>query len=151
MYEYLDYTSPLDYFNDVVSTYNADKLTHKKIVINEMAGSIYDPDVDLPSDNIIIINPNFKTKFSLPFRKFHELQHVLNGEQHKTYAFSPLAKNDAEISANAYAFKMLADFYFDENTDRYSKLYDFMAYFGIPMSLESAVLKNICNRNEEFS
>jgi len=54
-----------------------------------------------------------------------------------------LAKNDAEISANAYAFKMLADFYFDENTDRYSKIYDFMAYFGIPMSLESAVLKNI--------
>ena len=143
MYEYLDYTSPLDYFNDVVSTYNADKLTHKKIVITEMAGSIYDPDVALPSDNIIIINPNFKTKFSLPFRKFHELQHILNGEQHKTYAFSPLAKNDAEISANAYAFKMLANFYFDENTDRYSKLYDFMAYFGIPMSLESAVLKNI--------
>ncbi|GMA67682.1 hypothetical protein GCM10025884_13090 [Leuconostoc gelidum subsp. gelidum] len=54
-----------------------------------------------------------------------------------------MAKNDAEISANAYAFKMLADFYFDENTDRYSKIYDFMAYFGIPMSLESAVLKNI--------
>jgi len=51
---------------------------------------------------------------------------VLNGEQHKTYAF-----------------KMLADFYFDEITDRYSKLYDFMAYFGIPMSLESSVLKNI--------
>lgn len=143
MYEYLDYTSPLDYFNDVVSTYNADKLTNKKIVITEMAGSIYDPDVALPSDNIIIINPNFKTKFSLPFRQFYELQHVLNGEQHKTYAFSPLAKNDAEISANSYAFKMLADFYFDENTDRYSKLYDFMAYFGIPMSLESAVLKNI--------
>lgn len=54
-----------------------------------------------------------------------------------------LTKSDAEISANAYAFKTLADFYFDENTDRYSKLYDFMAYFGIPMSLESSVLKNI--------
>ncbi len=54
-----------------------------------------------------------------------------------------VVKYTAEISANAYAFKMLADFYFDKNTDRYSKLYDFMAYFGIPMSLESAVLKNI--------
>ena len=143
MYEYLDYTSPLDYFNDVVVQYNVDRPKHTKIIIAEMAGSVYDPDVALPSDNTIIINPNFKTKFSLPFRKFHELQHILTGEQHKTYAFSPLAKNDAEISANAYAFKMLADFYFDENTDRYSKLYDFMAYFGIPMSLESAVLKNI--------
>ena len=143
MYEYLDYTSPLDYFDDVIAHYNADKIYLEKIIVAEMAGSIYDPDVALPSDNTIIINPNFKTKFSLPFRKFHELQHILNGEQHKTYAFSPLAKSDAEISANAYAFKMLADFYFDENTDRYSKLYDFMAYFGIPMSLESAVLKNI--------
>ncbi|WP_257641344.1 ImmA/IrrE family metallo-endopeptidase, partial [Leuconostoc gasicomitatum] len=138
-----DYTSPLDYFNDVVVQYNVDRPKHTKIIIAEMAGSIYDPDVALPSDNTIIINPNFKTKFSLPFRKFHELQHILTGDQHKTYAFSPLAKNDAEISANAYAFKMLADFYFDENTDRYSKLYDFMAYFGIPMSLENAVLKNI--------
>ncbi|MBZ5995259.1 hypothetical protein KII97_01895 [Leuconostoc gelidum subsp. gasicomitatum] len=143
MYEYLDYTSPLDYFDDVVAHYNADKIHLEKIIVAEMAGSIYDPDVALPSDNTIIINPNFKTKFSLPFRKFHELQHILNGEQHKTYAFSPLAKSDAEISANAYAFKMLADFYFDENTDRYSKLYDFMAYFGIPLSLESGVLKNI--------
>lgn len=143
MYEYLDYTSPLDYFNDVVVQYNVDRPKHTKIIIAEMAGSIYDPDVALPSDNTIIINPNFKTKFSLPFRKFHELQHILTGEQHKTYAFSPLAKNDAEISANAYALRMLADFYFDENTDRYSKLYDFMAYFGIPMSLENAVLKNI--------
>ncbi|MGY3743673.1 ImmA/IrrE family metallo-endopeptidase [Leuconostoc inhae] len=143
MYEYLDYTSPLDYFDDVIAHYNADKIYLEKIIVAEMAGSIYDPDVALPSDNTIIINPNFKTKFSLPFRKFHELQHILNGEQHKTYAFSPLAKSDAEISANAYAFKMLADFYFDENTDRYSKLYDFMAYFGIPLSLESGVLKNI--------
>ncbi|MGB2577779.1 hypothetical protein ACPUD2_05565 [Leuconostoc mesenteroides subsp. dextranicum] len=143
MYEYLDYTSPLDYFNDVVEDYNVARSNHDRIVITEMNGSIYDPDVALPSDNLIIVNPNFKTKFSLPFRKFHELEHILNGEQHMTYAFSPLAKNDAEISANAYAFKMLADFYFDENTDRYSKLYDFMAYFGIPMSLESAVIKNI--------
>jgi len=143
MYEYLDYTSPLDYFNDVVVQYNLDRPKYTKIIIAEMAGSVYDPDVALPSDNTIIINPNFKTKFSLPFRKFHELQHILTGEQHKTYAFSPLDKNDAEISANAYAFKMLADFYFDENTDRYSKLYDFMAYFGITMSLESSVIKNI--------
>lgn len=143
MYEYLDYTSPLDYFNDVVEDYNIARSNHDKIVITEMNRSIYDPDVALPSDNLIIINPNFKTKFSLPFRKFHELQHILNGEQHKTYAFSPLAKSDAEISANAYAFKMLADFYFDESTDRYSKIYDFMACFGISMSLESAVLKNI--------
>lgn len=143
MYEYLDYTSPLDYFTDVVEDYNVTRSNHNKIVIAEMNGSTYNPDVALPSDNLIIVNPNFKTKFSLPFRKFHELQHILNGEQHKTYAFSPLAKNDAEISANAYAFKMLANFYFDETTDRYSKLHDFMAYFGIPMSLESAVLKNI--------
>lgn len=146
MYEHLNYTSPLDYFNDVIEDYNFARSNHDKIVITEMNGSIYDPDVALPSDNLIIVNPNFKTKFSLPFRKFHELQHILNGEQHKTYVFSPLAKSaksDAEISANAYAFKMLADFYFDENTDRYSKLYDFMAYFGIPMSLESAVIKNI--------
>lgn len=143
MYEYLDYTSPLDYFNDVVEDYNIARSNHDKIVITEMNRSIYAPDVALPSDNLIIINPNFKTKFSLPFRKFHELQHILNGEQHKTYAFSPLAKSDAEISANAYAFKMLADFYFDESTDRYSKIYDFMACFGISMSLESAVLKNI--------
>lgn len=83
------------------------------------------------------------TRFSLPFRKFHELQHILNAEQHMPYAFSPLAKTDAEINANGYAFKMLAEFHFDENTDRYSKLYDFMSYFGIPTSLESAVLKNI--------
>ncbi|WP_273711825.1 ImmA/IrrE family metallo-endopeptidase [Leuconostoc mesenteroides] len=127
----------------MVEDYNVARSNHDKIVITEMNGSRYDPDVTLPFDNLIIVNPNFNTKFSLPFRKFHELQHILNDEQHKTYAFSPLAKNDAEISANAYAFKMLANFYFDETTDRYSKLYDFMAYFGIPMSLESAVLKNI--------
>ncbi|MEX0380882.1 hypothetical protein AB3K25_04280 [Leuconostoc sp. MS02] len=143
MYEYLDYSSPLEYFDDVVAKYNTTRTPDKQIQVIEVSGHDHDPDVASPFDNIIIINPNFKTKFSLPLRKFHELQHVLNGEQHKTYAFSPLAKSDAEISANAYAFKMLADFYFDENTDRYSKLYDFMAYFGIPMSLESGVLKNI--------
>lgn len=143
MYEYLDYSSPLDYFNDVIVQYNSDRPKNKEIIVTDMPGSIYDPDVAIPSENIIIINPNFKTKFSLPFRKFHELQHVLNGEQHKTYAFSPLAKSDAEISANAYAFRMLSNFYFDESTDRYTKLYDFMDYFGIPMSLESVVLKNI--------
>ncbi|KAA8370520.1 ImmA/IrrE family metallo-endopeptidase [Leuconostoc carnosum] len=143
MYEYLDYSSPLEYFEDVVVKYNAERPPNKQITVVEVPGRNHDPDVALPSRHMIVINPNFKTKFSSPFRKFHELQHILTGEQHKTYAFSPLAKNDAEISANAYAFKMLADFYFDENTDRYSKLYDFMAYFGIPMSLESAVLKNI--------
>ncbi|GEB41186.1 ImmA/IrrE family metallo-endopeptidase [Leuconostoc lactis] len=143
MYEYLDYTSPLEFFEDVVIEYNAKRPPDCQIRMFEVCGQESDPDVASPFDNVIIINPNFQTKFSLPFRQFHELQHVLNGEQHKTYAFSPLAKNDAEISANAYAFKMLADFYFDENTDRYSKLYDFMDYFGIPMSLESAVLKNI--------
>ncbi|MGR8824336.1 ImmA/IrrE family metallo-endopeptidase [Leuconostoc mesenteroides] len=143
MHRYLDYTSQLEYFEDTIVQYNAERDNNNQILVVEVLGHSCDPDVALPADNTIIINPNFKTKFSLPFRKFHELQHILNGEQHKTYAFSPLAKNDAEISANAYAFKMLADFYFDENTDRYSKLYDFMAYFGIPMSLESAVIKNI--------
>ncbi|MBC9702884.1 ImmA/IrrE family metallo-endopeptidase [Leuconostoc suionicum] len=143
MHRYLDYTSQLEYFEDTIVQYNAERDNNNQILVVEVLGHSCDPDVALPADNTIIINPNFKTKFSLPFRKFHELQHILNGEQHKTYAFSPLAKNDAEISANAYAFKMLADFYFDENTDRYSKLYDFMAYFGIPMSLESTVLKNI--------
>jgi len=143
MYEYLDYSSPLEYFDDVVVKYNVRRSSNNRINVVEVHGHEYDPDVASPFDNTIIINPNFKTKFSLPFRKFHELQHILNGEQHKTYAFSPLAKNDAEISADAYAFKMLADFYFDENTDRYSKIYDLMAYFGIPMSLESGVLKNI--------
>jgi Domain of unknown function (DUF955). len=143
MHRYLDYTSPLEYFEDTIVQYNAERDNNNQIMVVEVTGHSCDPDVALPADDTIIINPNFKTKFSLPFRKFHELQHILNGEQHKTYAFSPLAKNDAEISANAYAFKMLADFYFDENTDRYSKLYDFMAYFGIPMSLESAVIKNI--------
>lgn len=126
MYEYLDYTSPLEFFEDVVIECNAKRPPDCQIRMFEVCGQESDPDVASPFDNVIIINPNFQTKFSLPFRQFHELQHVLNGEQHKTYAF-----------------KMLANFYFDENTDRYSKLYDFMAYFGIPMSLESAVLKNI--------
>lgn len=90
-----------------------------QIQVIEASGHDNAPDVASPFDNIIIVNPNFKTKFL------------------------PLAKNDAEISTNAYAFKMLADFYLDENTDRYSKLYDFMAYFGISMSLESGVRKNI--------
>lgn len=41
MYEYLDYTSPLDYFNDVVVQYNLDRPKYTKIIIAEMAGSIY--------------------------------------------------------------------------------------------------------------
>ncbi|WP_261656336.1 ImmA/IrrE family metallo-endopeptidase [Leuconostoc holzapfelii] len=123
--------------------YNAKHPPDCQIRLFEVCGQESAPDVASTFNNVIIINPSFRTKFSLPFRQFHELQHVLNGEQHKTYAFSPLAKSDAEISANAYAFKMLADFYFDENTDRYSKLCNFMDYFGIPMSPESAVLKNI--------
>ncbi len=60
----------------MIAHYNADKVNLEKIIVAEMAGSIYDPDVALPSDNTII-NPNCKTKFSLPFRKFHELQHCL--------------------------------------------------------------------------
>lgn len=129
MYEYLDYSSPLEYFDDIVVNFNIKRSINNRINVVEVHSREYDSDVTSPFDNTIIINLNFKTNFSLPFRKFHKLQHILNGEQLKTYAFSPLAKNDAEISDNVYEFKLLAYFYFNEHTDRYSKLYDFMAYF----------------------
>ena len=70
MYEYLDYSSPLEYFEDVVVKYNAERPPNKQITVVEVPGRNHDPDVAFPSRHMIVINPNSRLNFHPLFVNF---------------------------------------------------------------------------------
>lgn len=103
----------------------------KLIVVH---GTTFDADLSNKSKRTVIINPNFNTTFSLPFRIAHELAHVLYGENSKTYLFSPLSKKTEETNANLLGIKLLSDIFFSEytsNTQRWENRFNFIEVFDL--------------------
>lgn len=117
----------------------------KLIVVH---GTIFDADLSNKSKRTVIINPNFNTTFSLPFRIAHELAHVLYGENSKTYLFSPLSKKTEETNANLLGIKLLSDIFFSEytsNTQRWENRFNFIEVFDLhPLThlVERVLLEN---------
>lgn len=117
----------------------------KLIVVH---GTTFDADLSNKSKRTVIINPNFNTTFSLPFRIAHELAHVLYGENSKTYLFSPLSKKTEETNANLLGIKLLSDIFFSEytsNTQRWENRFNFIEVFDLhPLThlVERVLLEN---------
>lgn len=111
-------------------------------------GTTFDADLSNKSKRTVIINPNFNTTFSLPFRIAHELAHVLYGENSKTYLFSPLSKKTEETNANLLGIKLLSDIFFSEytsNTQRWENRFNFIEVFDLhPLThlVERVLLEN---------
>lgn len=111
-------------------------------------GTTFDADLSNKSKRTVIINPNFNTTFSLPFRIAHELAHVLYGENSKTYLFSPLSKKTEETNANLLGIKLLSDIFFSEytsNTQRWENRFNFIEIFDLhPLThlVERVLLEN---------
>lgn len=63
MYEYLDYSSPLEYFDDVIVKYNVERSTHNRINVVEVHGHEYDPDVASPLTIQSSLTPTSKQSF----------------------------------------------------------------------------------------
>lgn len=114
----------------------------------EVRGTTFDADLSNKSKRTVIINPNFNTTFSLPFRIAHELAHVLYGEDSKTYLFSPLSKKTEETNANLLGIKLLSDIFFSEytsNTQRWENRFNFIEVFDLhPLThlVERVLLEN---------
>ncbi|TYC50853.1 ImmA/IrrE family metallo-endopeptidase [Weissella muntiaci] len=100
-----------------------------------------EPDLAIAGDNIIFLNKNYVTSFSIVFRLAHELAHLLYGdlEDQKAYAFSPLSEKYEERRAHYGASKIIASImYFD--VPMYSRNYiNFMGEFGLPSAFEDIV------------
>lgn len=120
-------------FKEVIEELEYKMQTHH-INLLEVHGNSSDADLSNKATRTVIINPNFDTSFSLPFRLAHEMAHVIYGEKSKTYLFSPLSKKNEEIKANIFAIKMLCDLYFVDygsNTQRWENRFNFIELFGL--------------------
>lgn len=114
-------------------------------VLNNRLAELRIKVITLPSDNsnsdmsnikkrVIILNPNFETTFSFPFRIAHEMAHVLYSTGSKTYTFSPLSKKDEEIEANIHGIQILSDIFFGDyytENQRWEYRYRFIELFDL--------------------
>lgn len=121
------------FFKEVIESLEYKMQSHH-INLLEIHGQSSDADLSNKATRTVIINPNFDTSFSLPFRLAHEMAHVLYGEKSKTYLFSPLSKKNEEIKANIFAIRMLCDLYFVDygsNAQRWENRFIFIELFGL--------------------
>ncbi|MCT4404304.1 ImmA/IrrE family metallo-endopeptidase [Leuconostoc falkenbergense] len=93
------------------------------------------PDVAIPRDNTVVMNPNFTTKVSLMYRFSHELSHVLYGDPdaQAVYYFSEYGKRGEERLAHRNAIRMLMSIEMPTNVNT------FMEYYHVPSWLEKDV------------
>lgn len=93
------------------------------------------PDVAIPRDNTVVMNPNFTTKVSLMYRFSHELSHVLYGDPdaQAVYYFSEYSKRGEERLAHRNAIRMLMSIEMPTNVNT------FMEYYHVPSWLEKDV------------
>lgn len=93
------------------------------------------PDVALPRDNTVVMNPNFTTKVSLMYRFSHELSHVLYGDPdaQAVYYFSEYGKRGEERLAHRNAIRVLMSIEMPTNVNT------FMEYYHVPSWLEKDV------------
>lgn len=93
------------------------------------------PDVAIPRDDTVVMNPNFTTKVSLMYRFSHELSHVLYGDPdaQAVYYFSEYGKRGEERLAHRNAIRMLM------SIEMPTSVNTFMEYYHIPSWLEKDV------------
>lgn len=93
------------------------------------------PDVAIPRDDTVVMNPNFTTKVSLMYRFSHELSHVLYGDPdaQAVYYFSEYGKRGEELLAHRNAIRMLMSIEMPTNVNT------FMEYYHVPSWLEKDV------------
>lgn len=93
------------------------------------------PDVAIPRDDTVVMNPNFTTKVSLMYRFSHELSHVLYGDPdaQAVYYFSEYGKRGEERLAHRNAIRMLMSIEMPTNVNT------FMEYYHVPSWLEKDV------------
>lgn len=93
------------------------------------------PDVAIPRDNTVVMNPNFATKVSLMYRFSHELSHVLYGDPdaQAVYYFSEYGKRGEERLAHRNAIRMLMSIEMPTNVNTFTE------YYHVPSWLEKDV------------
>ncbi|MGX6466387.1 ImmA/IrrE family metallo-endopeptidase [Leuconostoc falkenbergense] len=93
------------------------------------------PDVAIPKDNTVVMNPNFTTKVSPKYRLAHELSHVLYGDPdaQSVYYFSEYGKRGEERLAHRNAIRMLM------SIEMPTSVNTFMEYYSVPSWLEKDV------------
>lgn len=93
------------------------------------------PDVAIPRDDTVVMNPNFTTKVSLMYRFSHELSHVLYGDPdaQAVYYFSEYGKRGEELLAHRNAIRMLM------SIEMPTSVNTFMEYYHVPSWLEKDV------------
>ncbi|MDV3544905.1 ImmA/IrrE family metallo-endopeptidase [Leuconostoc falkenbergense] len=93
------------------------------------------PDVAIPRDDTVVMNPNFTTKVSLMYRFSHELSHVLYGDPdaQAVYYFSEYGKRGEERLAHRNAIRMLM------SIEMPTSVNTFMEYYHVPSWLEKDV------------
>lgn len=111
-----------------------EKIAELKITVVRIPSDISNADMSNIKKRVIILNPNFETTFSFPFRIAHEMAHILYGTGSKTYTFSPLSKKDEEIEANVHGIQILADIFFGDyytENQRWEYRYRFIELFDL--------------------
>lgn len=116
-----------------------------RIIIKYEQRSSATTDIAVAGDNVVYINLNFFTNFSIVFRLAHELAHLLYGdvESQQIYAFSPLSEKYEEQLAHLNASKMLASLMYYEVPMSNRNYINFMNQFTLPSSFEKIVKEAI--------
>lgn len=91
------------------------------------------PDVAIPKDSTVVMNPNFDTKVNFMYRFAHELSHVLYGDPdaQAVYYFSEYGKRGEELQAHRNAIKILM------SIEAPTSVNTFMEYYHVPSWLEN--------------
>lgn len=117
--------------------------TRNGISVQYIEGKKSDPDVAFVLNNVINMNPNYDSKFSVDFRLAHEISHILWSKPTFLYAFSPYMKNREERDAHFNAVKLIAKYIYQEVPLEYRNYINFMDEFGLPSHFEYMVKEAI--------
>lgn len=123
----------MDIISSEVSTKLSVIATKNNIIIRDNLNLMTNtPDVCFTYDKGVVMNPNWETNVSYPFRLAHELSHILYGdhEAQAVYQFSEYGKRGEELLAHRNAIKMLM------SIEMPTTVNGFMEYYHVPSWLE---------------
>lgn len=119
-----------------------------KLGLGIISSNEFDPSTSSCIDyqrKMIIVNKNYRKPKQVIFQLAHEIGHYLNGDDFgRTVFFSP-AMMGYEGRANRTGIKLLLPYYLEGKDIEHVNTANFMEYFDIPMSCESAVIDEINN------